>query len=84
MKRNSRLLVITLAIGYPMPDGKTVKFLDDRKNHLGNQPEWAFGGERCFGALADMDFLLICTYEKDGENPELVLYKKDNRNVTAF
>lgn len=35
-----------------------------------------FGGERCFGVLADMDFLLVSTYEKDGKNPELLLYKK--------
>ena len=26
--------------------------------------------------LANMDFILICTYEADGKNPELVLYKK--------
>ena len=31
-----------------------------------------------FGILADMDFIIICTYEKDGENPELLIYKKDN------
>ena len=30
----------------------------------------------CGGLLAGMDFLLVCTYEKDGVNPELVLYKK--------
>lgn len=29
-----------------------------------------------FGVIAGMDFLLVCTYEKDGVNPELVLYKK--------
>jgi hypothetical protein len=23
-----------------------------------------------------MDFILVCTYEKDGANPELILYKK--------
>ncbi|GAA6272650.1 hypothetical protein [Anaerostipes hadrus] len=34
------------------------------------------GGDRCFGILADMDFIIICTYEKDGENPELLIYKK--------
>ena len=33
-------------------------------------------GGRCFGILADMDFIIICTYEKDGENPELLIYKK--------
>ena len=35
-----------------------------------------FGGDRCFGILAGMDFMLVCTYEKDGENPELLIYKK--------
>ena len=34
------------------------------------------GSDRCFGVLAGMDFILICTYEAQGENPELVLYKK--------
>ena len=29
-----------------------------------------------YGILASMDFLLVCTYEKDGENPELLIYKK--------
>lgn len=63
-------------LGYTLPNGKTVRFLDDNKTYLGNQLECEFGGDRCFGVLADMDFLLICTYEKDGANPELVLYKK--------
>ena len=35
-----------------------------------------FGGDRCFGIVANMDFLLVCTYEENGENPELVIYKK--------
>ncbi len=53
-----------------------VKFLDDQKTYLGNQLESEFGGDRCFGILASMDFILVCTYEKDGENPELLIYKK--------
>lgn len=61
---------------YALPNGKKVKFLDDKKTYLGNQLECQFGGDRCFGVIADMDFLLICTYEKDGLNPELVMYKK--------
>ena len=61
---------------YRLPNGKLVKFLDDQKTYLGNQLECEFGGERCFGILADMDFLLVCTYEQKGQNPELVLYKK--------
>ena len=61
---------------YPLPSGVKAKFLDDRVTYLGNQLESEFGGDRCFGVLACMDFILICTYEKDGANPELVLYKK--------
>ncbi len=61
---------------YRLPSGENVKFLDDDKTYLGNQLEPLFGGERCFGILANMDFILIGTYEKDGEDPELVLYKK--------
>ena len=63
-------------LAYTLPNGNTVKFLDDQKTYLGNQLECEFGGERCFGIIANMDFLLIATYEKDGLNPELVLYKK--------
>ena len=61
---------------YVLPNGEKVKFLDDRKTYLGNQLESEFGGERCFGVLADMDFIMICTYEDQGTNPELLLYKK--------
>ena len=61
---------------YRLPSGNNVKFLDDNKTYLGNQLECEFGGDRCFGILADMDFILICTYEADGADPELVLYKK--------
>lgn len=53
-----------------------MKFLDDGKTYLGNQSESEFGGDRCFGILAGMDFILISTYEADGENPELIFYKK--------
>ncbi len=61
---------------YRLPNGSTVKFLDDGATYLGNQLECEFGGSRCFGVLANMDFILVCTYEKDGKDPELVIYKK--------
>ena len=61
---------------YRLPNGQIVKFLDDEATYLGSQLECEFGGNRCFGIVANMDFLLVCTYEKDGENPELVIYKK--------
>ncbi len=61
---------------YPLPSGMKAKFLNDNTTYLGNQLESELGGERCFGVLANMDFILISTYEKEGANPELVLYKK--------
>lgn len=61
---------------YRLPNGKVVKFLDDNATYLGNQLECEFGGERCFGIVANMDFILIATYEANGENPKLVIYKK--------
>ena len=61
---------------YRLPNGAKVKFLNDRTTYLGNQMESEFGGERCFGVLANMDFILICTYAAGGADPELVLYKK--------
>ena len=60
---------------YPLPSGIKVKFLNDQTTYLGNQLESEFGG-RCFGILANMDFILICTYAEGGTDPELVLYKK--------
>ena len=61
---------------YTLPSGRRVKFLDDNTTYLGNQLECEFGGERCFGVLANMDFILVCTYEADGKNAELIVYKK--------
>ncbi len=61
---------------YRLPGGMKVKFLDDRTTYLGNQLESEIREGLCFGILANMDFILVSTYEKDGENPELILYKK--------
>ena len=61
---------------YRLPNGQIVKFLDDGATYLGTQLECEFGGDRCFGIAANMDFILVCTYEENGENPELVVYKK--------
>ena len=63
-------------LAYPLPNGVKTKFLDDKTTYLGNQLESEFGGERCFGVLAGTDFILVSTYEAEGKNPELVLYKK--------
>ena len=61
---------------YRLSSGMKVKFLDDRTTYLGNQLESEIVEGLCFGVLACMEFILVCTYEKNGENPELILYKK--------
>ena len=54
-------------------NGEKVKFLDDNQTYLGSQLE---GETKCYGIVGNMDLLLICSYEENGENPELVIYKK--------
>lgn len=60
---------------YPLPNGNTVKLLDDNDIYLGNQVECA-DGEKCYGLVAGRDFLLVCEYGENATDPELVLYKK--------
>ena len=61
---------------YRLPNGKIVKFLDDGATYLGNQLESEIVDGLCFGIAANMEFILISTYEENGLNPELVVYKK--------
>ena len=63
-------------MAYPLPNGQRVPFLRDEKTYLGNQLESETDPGRCFGILADVSFLLVCTYGPDGKDPEIVLYKK--------
>lgn len=76
VKKLNALVGKYVNLEYSLPNGTRVKFLDDQTTYLGNQLESEFGGERHFGVLANMDFILICTYEAEGSAPELVLYKK--------
>ena len=61
---------------YRLPGGQKVKFLDDETTYLGNQLESEIVDGLCFGILANMEFIMISTYEAEGANPELLLYKK--------
>lgn len=63
-------------LAYPLPSGEKVKILNDNTTYLGTELPCTFGGERCFGVLANMDFILVCTYAAEGADPELVLFKK--------
>ena len=61
---------------YPLPGGMKVRFLDDRTTYLGNQLESTGREGLCYGVLANAEFILVCTYENQGNNPQLILYKK--------
>ena len=65
---------------YPLPNGKTVKLLDDKQVYLGTQAVSMFADEcnieRCFGLVAGADFLLVSEYGVNGSDPELIMYKK--------
>ncbi|PHU34133.1 zinc ribbon domain-containing protein [Pseudobutyrivibrio ruminis] len=63
-------------IEYPLPSGIKAKFLNDNTTYLGNQLESEIVDGLFFGVIANMDFIMICTYEKDVKNPELILFKK--------
>lgn len=59
---------------YTLPHGEKVKFLDDKATYLGSQLEGKSG--KCYGIAANTNIILICTYEENGKNPELIVYKK--------
>ena len=60
---------------YQLPNGKKDKFLNDKNIYLCTQIEIPDAGI-CCGVAADTTFILICTYGKDGSDPEIVLYKR--------
>lgn len=66
-------------LSYVLPNGQNIQFLDNNDIYWGNQVESEFNnGEiiRCFGVLANMNFILISEYGPNGESPELIIYKK--------
>ena len=60
---------------YPLANGATAKFLKDSDIYFGTQVEQE-NSDRCYGVVANRDFLLVCEYGCNGENPELVCYRK--------
>ncbi|MBR6407222.1 MAG: DUF3795 domain-containing protein [Clostridia bacterium] len=66
---------LSVNLPYPVPSGKAVRLLDDRKVYLGSQIEFADLGV-CYGVVADTTFILICSYSVDGSQPELIIFKK--------
>ncbi len=60
---------------YTLPNGQTVKLLNDADVYLGNQIEVP-NRERCYGVVADERYLLVCEYGCNGSDPEIVCYKR--------
>ena len=64
---------------YTLPNGLKAKYLEDYELYLGNQLECEFNDKevkKCFGVVASLNFLIVCEYEENGNNPELILYKR--------
>ncbi|MBO4679193.1 MAG: helix-turn-helix domain-containing protein [Lachnospiraceae bacterium] len=61
---------------YRLPSGEEVKFLSNGATYLGTELPSEIVPGLCFGVLSNMDFILVCTYEEGGKNPELLLFKK--------
>lgn len=68
------LNVFFVNLKYPLPNGSIVELLNNDEIYLGNQVECEFNdGEliKCFGLV-----VLISEYGANGDNPEIILYKK--------
>ncbi len=76
VEKLSALVGSYVNLAYPLPGGGSAKFLDDRRTYLGTELCPTFGGDRCFGVVADMDFILVCTYAAGGADPELLVFRK--------
>ena len=61
---------------YPLPNGQSVKLLEDNRVYWGNQIEIP-GNERCYGIVADDRYLLVCDYKCNGTEPGLSVIKKE-------
>lgn len=64
---------------YPLLNGEKIKLLDNNEIYLGNQVECEFNDDeiiRCYGLVANLNFLLVSEYGPNGDNPEIIIYKK--------
>ncbi len=60
---------------YILPNGNKTKLLDDNDIYLGSQ---IVNEEinQCFGIVANMNFILICEYEENEKNPEIIIFRR--------
>ena len=60
---------------YTLTNGQSVKLLEDNHVYWGNQIEIS-GSGRCYGIVADDSYLLVCEYDCNGTEPQIIVYKK--------
>lgn len=60
---------------YKLPGGQTVKFWEDERIYLGNQIRKR-NSSRCYGIAASETHLLVCEYDEDGADVELIVFKR--------
>jgi len=60
---------------YKLPNGQKVKLLEDNNVYWGTQIE-GIKNNRCYGIVADEQYLLVSEYGNKGSLPEIILYKK--------
>lgn len=60
---------------YTLSNGEKMKLLDNSKVYLGCQIEKP-DSDRCYGLVADNDYLLVCEYGCNGAESEIIVYKK--------
>lgn len=53
-------------------------FLNDKDVYLGNQIEKK-DSDRCYGVVANEDFILVSEYGCNGAEPKIVLYKENKK-----
>lgn len=61
---------------YSLPSGENIKFLKNDKMYLGAEVKNLYDENSCFGVIARENFILVCSYGKDGIDPEIVIYKR--------
>ncbi len=64
-------------LDFTLPCGESVKLWDNSKIYYINQLEKK-GSSRCYGLTADEKYLLVCEYGANGENAEIVVFKRWN------
>lgn len=60
---------------YSLANGQSVRLLENDRVYLGNQIEIP-DSDRCYGIVADDDYLLVCEYGCNGADPQIIVYKK--------